>query len=286
MATELKAVMLKIIDATAKAIHKKGAAGWRFLGPNTFRTSVAAPGCSYSLFYDKTLGKNEAPEFKRHWDKVFQQEKPDNGAAVSGTCIHELLEDELNGEYEFAELEIDNEYEVNLWDNEEAVHYGELQGETVEPEQKTYKVRVTGHVDQGWKLQKDGELYTLDVKSLSPHTYDQIIGLKASRPGSYARKKILKSERQSNFYCGAVDGVAHFILWIDRNNLRFHVDSFQVKPDWNNDVIKKLACVLQAVDRFNEGDKQARPPLLGMQECTYCEWKGLVCPGKDLLHVC
>ena len=264
------------------ALAAKGNEGWRKLASNEFRVSTAVPGCSLSLFFDKVLGKNEPPVNEIDHDDVFDIYTPGQGAAVAGTNIHELLEDLLQNEYEFAELLIERDYRVNIADVVEPVLIEELDPSEIPI--NSYDIRVSGHVDQGWRIEENGDMFTLDVKTVAPYIFDQIVGLKPRRKGSYAEKKIEKSRRQSNFYAGESGAEEHMILWMDRNNLRFKLDLFTVDHDEINRAIHKMGSVLHAVDKYKNGDKHARPELAGLCDCRYCEWKGVACPGEDLFR--
>jgi hypothetical protein len=264
--------MTIVISDLEAAIHQgfylTSMEGYRPLGIDKHRLSHG-PDCSEELFWGKVRDGGEpgemAPSIMIRKDPNTGVITPYMGAALSGTFHHASIQEAL--------------LKYKLLRN---YYYEKLVKGTAND--GDIRVDYDGHVDLGYS-DLNGNRVICDIKTLSPTTFDKIVGIESYNSGSYADTKKRKSIIQSNSYA-IVDKVDKYyqIMWACRNTLRYKIEDFLPEPALHKAVERKFTEVTAAAIKYLAGDKDARPPLCGISMCNYCDYKDYTCPGRVLLE--
>jgi hypothetical protein len=142
---------------------------------------------------------------------------------------------------------------------------------------------ITGHIDMIYM--ETGEIKVCDIKTLSTHTYEEIVGKKILKPGSYADMKRRKAISQANIYTVSIGATRFSILWIDKDSLSYKLEDFTVNEVEFGTIVDKLVDVSQAIKRYRDGDKTAKPKPCGNMICNYCDAHKKWCLGKASLNI-
>jgi hypothetical protein len=247
-------------------LHQTSIGGNRVLKPNEFRNSEIDH-CSHELYYGKIYEVGMPPKTPSTMkNRATGIVSISNGVACVGTIIHEFIQNKLIEKFGpkriKAERVIRKKYKVTM-------------------KSKEYIIEISGHVDIDYP--GDGYERLADIKTTTHVNFNKIMGLMECGSDEYAALKAQGAEGQANSYAveSGHDGKEFDILWMNNSNLDFKVESFITKKTNFNDTLIKLATVLEAIDKYKEGDEEARPPFAGIANCSVCRHYRIHCLGKD-----
>jgi len=246
--------------------HETSIGGSRALNPNEFRISEIGH-CSHELYYSKIYETGQPPKAPSTMkSKVTGVVSISNGVATVGTIIHEFVQKGLIKKFGpnriKAERVIHKRYKVT-WEGKEMV------------------IEISGHVDLDYPHGTHEQL--ADIKTTTKVNFEKILGMLPCGAEEYAALKVQANYDQVNAYAvqSGHDGRECDIIWVSQANLDFKLEPLKVEQQDFNDILCKLARVLETVEKYKDGDENARPLFEGVANCSVCQHHNIHCLGKD-----
>ena len=247
-------------------LYQASIGGGRVLAPNEFRSSEIEH-CSHELYYSKIYETGQPPKTPSTMkNKANGIVSIPNGIATVGTIIHEFVQHGLIEKFGpnriKAERVIRKKYKVT-WGGKSTI------------------IEISGHVDIDYPNGESDRL--ADIKTTTEPNFKKVVGLLPCSEDEYAGLKILSATGQANSYAvmSGQDGKEFDILWISQANLDSKTEPFVAKITNFNETLIKLAKVLDAIDKYKEGDENFRPAFEGVASCSICRHHKIHCLGKE-----